>query len=123
VPGRITGQPTTDAPRTDGFDSPTVRAAIAKREKEVADMVAQAAGCRNNSVRTQVRNLRKFVEESMGNIRSLLSGNHTNPIAMRMALSKHVDQIVLLPEDDGQVVKYRGAWKLLGNWGGAEGQS
>lgn len=105
-----------------GLDSPTIRAEITKRETEIANLVTMVAGRKNNSARTQVRNLRKFVESSMSDVRSLLTGKHANPTATRMALSKHIEEIVLLP-DEGQAVKYRGKWKLLGNWGGAEGQS
>lgn len=105
-----------------GFDSPTIRAEITKREREIADLVTRVAGRKSNSARTQVRNLRKFVESSMNDVRSLLTGKHANLVATRMALSKHIEEIVLLP-DEGQAVKYRGKWKLLGNWGGAEGQS
>ena len=93
------------------------------RETEIRDLVARVAGRKKNSVRTQVRNLRKFVESSMGDVRSLLAGKHANAAATRMALAKHVQEVVLLPEDEGQAIKYRGKWKLLGNSSGAEGQS
>lgn len=105
-----------------GLDSPTIRAEITKRETEIANLVTRVAGRKNNSARTQVRNLRKFVESSISDVRSLLAGKHANPAATRMALSKHIGEIVMLP-DEGQAVKYRGKWKLLGNWDGAEGQS
>ncbi|HTW22057.1 MAG TPA: hypothetical protein VMD78_00560 [Candidatus Baltobacteraceae bacterium] len=108
--------------RTAFSDSNTIRAQIAEREKKIADLVTRAAGGKKNSVRSQVRDLRRFVEGRMGDIRKLLS-EHASPIAVRMALAKHVDEIRLLPDDDGKEIKYWGSWKLLGSTDGAEGQS
>jgi site-specific DNA recombinase len=107
----------------EGFDSPTIRAGITVREHEINELVTRGVGRRNNSVRPQVRNLRRFVESSMGDIRSLLAETHTNSALTRMALSKHLEEIILLPEGKGRTVKYRGQWKLLGSSDGAEGQS
>jgi hypothetical protein len=57
----------------------------------------------------------------MANIRSLLTGPHADIGATRMAIAKHVEEIVLLPEGQGQAIKYKGSWKLLGNVEYAEG--
>jgi hypothetical protein len=81
----------------------------------------QEVGRKKNSARAQVRNLRKFVEARMGGIRSLLAAKHTTLTAPRMALGKHVEEIVLLPDGDRPAIKYRGKWKLLGSSDGAEG--
>jgi site-specific DNA recombinase len=105
-----------------GFDSPTLRAAIAEREKEIAGLVGKVSSRSRTSVRSQVRDLRRFVENSMSDLRQLLTGEHANVAATRMALAKHVDKIVLLPDGERDI-QYRGSWKLLGNSGGAEGQS
>jgi hypothetical protein len=50
----------------------------------------------------------------MKDVRGLLASKHANPATTRMALAKHVEEIVLLPEGEGREIKYRGNWKLLG---------
>ena len=57
----------------------------------------------------------------MTDVREALAGKHAKPAIVRQELSRHVDAITLLPE--GEPVRYKGAWKLLGYTGGAEGQS
>jgi hypothetical protein len=100
-----------------------VRAAITERERQIVEIVTQVAGRKKNSVRNQVKNLRKFVESSMGQMRELLVG-HASPGTLRMELSKHLKEIILLPDGEGKSIRYSGAWKLLGqNTGGAEGES
>jgi hypothetical protein len=63
------------------------------------------------SVRSQIRDLRKFITESMANVRKLLAGPHTHIAAARMALADHVNEIVRSP-GDGRAMRYR---KALGD--------
>lgn len=56
-----------------GFDSPTIRAEITKREKEIANLVTQVAGQKKGSVRDQVQGLRRRVKEGLGDVRQLLT--------------------------------------------------
>jgi hypothetical protein len=105
----------------DGMDSPAIRAAITEREQEGAAITTKTLGRSKGSVRHQMVGLRKFVKESMGDIRGLLAGKHANPAIVRQELARHIDSITLLPE--GEEIRYKGQWKLLGCTDGAEGQS
>jgi hypothetical protein len=107
-----------------GMDSPSLRQGITEREAEVSSLTARGLGCGKNSVHSQIRTLRKFVEANLGDLRTLLS-TQANAVAMRMVLAKHVKEIVLSPGDEGEI-KYTGNWDLLGHGGsmdGAEGQN
>ena len=44
-----------------------------------------------------------------------------NDAIVRQQLFRHIDAITLLPE--GEEIRYKGTWKLLGDISGAEGQS
>jgi hypothetical protein len=57
----------------------------------------------------------------MGDIRELISGKHANTFRVRQELARHIDSIKLLP--DGDAIRYKGQWKLLGSRECAEGQS
>ena len=107
----------------DGFNSKTIREGIAKREREIAELVTKVAGRNKCSVRGEVKDLRKFVEHYMGNLRRLLTRKKSSAALVKSELAKHVGSITLLPE--GKEIRYRGNWKLLaqGDTGGAEGQS
>ena len=107
----------------DGLDYHSLRSAIVERETEIGHLASKVAGRRKNSARVQVRNLRLFVETSISGVRELLAGKRGNVAATRMALAKHVQEIVLLPETEGPAIEYQGNWMLLGSWDGAEGQS
>lgn len=102
-----------------GFDSPTIRAEISKREKEVSDLVTKVASRKKGSVREQISGLRKFVKENLSDIRALLASKHANPALVRQELSRHVQGIVL--RSVGEKIYYRGEWKVLGTKGSAVG--
>jgi site-specific DNA recombinase len=107
-----------------GMDSPSLRQGITEREAEFSSLTARALGRGKNSVHSQIRTLRKYVEANLGDLRTLLS-TQANAVAMRMVLAKHVKEIVLSPGDEGEI-KYTGNWDLLGDGGsmdGAEGQN
>jgi site-specific DNA recombinase len=107
-----------------GMDAPSIRTAITEREAELSKLVAKTLGNGKDSVRAHVHGVRKFVKESLRDIRELIAGKHGNPAAVRRELSKHIDSITLLPDGKGGEVRYRGAWKLLGgDTDGAEGQN
>jgi len=55
----------------------------------------------------------------MGDIRELISGKHANTFRVRQELARHIDSIKLLP--DGDAIRYKGQWKLLGSRECAEG--
>jgi site-specific DNA recombinase len=102
-----------------GIDSESLRGAITEREREIRALTAKTLGVGKNSVRSQVRDLRRFVTESLRDVRKLLAGNSNN---LKMELAKYVDAITIGPEDDCKV-NYKGGWKLLGNSECAEGQN
>ncbi len=109
----------------DGLDSPTLRAGIVSREKEIVELTGKVLGNKKNSVHARIRNLRRLVENSMADVRELLATNGNAPL-VRMALAKHVDAITIGPGASG-ATEYKGAFNLLGDdcvcWDGAEGQN
>ncbi|MFZ3201345.1 MAG: hypothetical protein WA175_09345 [Candidatus Acidiferrales bacterium] len=54
----------------------------------------------------QIVGFRKFVKESMGDIRALLTGKHASPAAVRQELARHIDSITLLPDGKGDAIRY-----------------
>ncbi len=95
------------------MDSPSVRKAITEREAEISGLTAKTLGRGKGSVHTQIRDLRKFVENNLSDLRRLLSSGDS-ALAMRMELAKHVQEIVLSQEDGG-VIEYKRKWDLLGD--------
>jgi hypothetical protein len=57
----------------------------------------------------------------VGDIRALLTARHANPAAVSQELARHIDSITLLPEGKGNLIRYKGNWKLLGDRECAEG--
>jgi site-specific DNA recombinase len=106
-----------------GFDSPTIRTEIAKREAELSSITDKTMGRSKDSVHTQVSGLRKFVEHNLRHIRRLISGKYGSPAVVRQELAKHIESITLSHEGKGGAIKYKGQWKLLGDRDGAEGQN
>lgn len=105
-------------------DVPSLRAAIVEREREIRDLVAKVAGGKKGSVKKQIGDLRKFVREGVCDIRELLAGKHSQLARVRQELAKHIDVITLRPHAQGDPIRYKGQWKLLGeNIECAEGQS
>ena len=105
----------------DGLDSASIRAAITEREAELSKITATTLGRKKSSVQEQVAGLRRFVRDGLGDIRQLLTGKHSNTLSVRQELARHIDSITLMPDGDG--IRYKGEWKLLGYRDGAEGQS
>jgi Skp family chaperone for outer membrane proteins len=104
----------------DGMDSPAIRAAITEREAEISKLTGKTLGKGKGSVRKQMVGLRKFVKESLGDIRELLTGKHANTSPVKGELARHIEGITLLPEGDNEI-RYKGQWKLLGGTECAEG--
>jgi site-specific DNA recombinase len=104
-----------------GFDSPTIRTEIAKREVELSSITEKTLSRNKDSVHAQVSGLRKFVEHNLRHVRRLISGKYGSPDAVRQELAKHIESITLSPE--GEKIRYKGEWKLLGDTSGAEGQN
>jgi site-specific DNA recombinase len=79
-----------------GFDSASIRKGIAEREAEISALTARLLGRKNDSIRTQIRDLRKIVIASAGDFSALISAND-DAAATRIELGKHVKEIVLSP--------------------------
>jgi site-specific DNA recombinase len=107
----------------DGMDSVSIRAAITEREAELSSIASRTLGHAKGSVHEQVSGLRKFVKDGLKDIRALIAGKHGNPQAVRTEFARHIQSITLLPEGEERQIRYKGAWKLLGDTGGAEGQN
>jgi hypothetical protein len=106
----------------DGMDSPAIRAAISEREAELATIATKTLGRKRGSVRQQIVGLRKFVRESLADVRALLAGKHSNPTLVRQELARHIDAITLTTE--GKIgISYKGRGKVLGDTECAEGRN
>ena len=110
-----------------GLDSPSIRMEIGDRERQVREIGDKIIGSKPETVRTNLRNIRAFVESSLKDIRKLLN---SDPTTAKATLARHMPKIVLKPNvrPDGlkfyQVVS---EWELLQGGTallyGAEGQS
>lgn len=109
----------TDVVAGGGMDSPSLRPGITEREAEISALTAKTLGRGKDSIHTQIRNLRKFVQTNLTDLRALLAAKG-NAVTMRMELAKHVKEIVLSPGDGGEI-KYKGKWDVLGNSGSMDG--
>jgi site-specific DNA recombinase len=107
----------------DGMDLMSIRAAIMEREAELSSITSRMLGRGTGSVHAQVSGLRKLVKEDLRDIRALISGKHGKPAAVRHEFARHIEAITLYPEGKGRAIRYKGAWKLLGDTDGAEGQN
>ncbi|HLV96632.1 MAG TPA: recombinase family protein [Candidatus Acidoferrales bacterium] len=104
-------------------DVPSLRKAIVEREAELSRITAKTLGRKKGSLQHQVEGLRKFVRETLRDVRGLLTSKHANPAAIRQELARYIDVITLYPEAKGDSIRYKGGWKVLGGRECAEGQS
>lgn len=104
-------------------DVQSLRAAIVEREREIAGITAKTLGRKKGSIHRQVIDLRKFVRETVRDVREVLAGKHNNPAVIRQKLASHIEAITLHPAKKGAAIRYKGAFRLLGGTGGAEGQN
>lgn len=63
----------------DGLDSSAIRAAITEREAEVSAITRKVLGRKKDSVRAQIKDLRRFVRENVGDIRAASNGKARQP--------------------------------------------
>lgn len=103
-----------------GDPSPSIMAAIVDRERELSHIADRLLESSPSSLRARLKDIRKFVETRMRDLRGLLN---FDPLTIRAEISKHVRSIVLTPE--GKAYRATGTWDLLGcgSMGGAGGQS
>ena len=93
--------------------SPSLIDGINQREQELKTITRQLLASEGASVTSQVRQVRQFVTERLGNIRGLLTANVQQAKA---ELAKHVSTIKMFPKETGHVGHYVaiGEWNLLG---------
>lgn len=84
---------------------------IASLERELAEVNAKLSAAKPLSVRTQMRDTRRFVKERLKNLVVTLN---REPRMAREAMAKHVTKITLTAEGASYVAT--GSWDLLG-WG------
>lgn len=89
--------------------SHTIMAAIAVREREIAEITSRVISSNVDSIRTRVANMTATAKSQLKNLRSLLDGDVT---VARAALLKRVDRIEM--ETEGKIYVAKGNWKLLG---------
>jgi len=99
-------------------DVPSSRAAIVEWEKEIRDRVTKVATGKEDSVKRQIGDRRKFVREASATSEGC-SPESTRTLSAFAKNSRDVDSITLLPE--GEEIRNKGQWKRLGDRECAEG--
>ncbi len=104
-----------------GDPSPSIMAAITERERELSGISDRLLESRPNSLRTRLKDIRRFVETRMRDLRGLLN---SDPVTVRTEIAKQMQRIVLEP-DGRAAYTATGKWDLLGcgSMGGAGGQN
>jgi hypothetical protein len=91
--------------------SPTIMAAIADREREIAQITDATISSSAESIKSRIGTMRTAAKAKLQHLRGLLGGDGDVTIA-RAELLKHVSQIVMEPHGKSYVAK--GDWNLLG---------
>jgi site-specific DNA recombinase len=88
--------------------------AIHEREQQLRQITDQLLAGGADSVDAHLADIRKFVTQRLGDLRSLLAGD---PVPARKELLKHVSEIRMIPQDGEGKPHYvaEGRWNLLGN--------
>jgi site-specific DNA recombinase len=111
-----------------GFDSDTVRAQIAERERQVKDIDAQIASSEPAGIKAKLEHAHRHIRDDVKRIKDVLS---TAPAIAKAWLARHMPRIVIKPHGakDYEIIS---RWELLAGvqgmegialLGGAEGQS
>jgi site-specific DNA recombinase len=88
--------------------------AIHEREQQLRQITDQLLAGGADSVDAHLSDIRKFVTQRLGDLRSLLAGD---PVPARKELLKHVSEIRMIPQGGEGKPHYvaEGRWNLLGN--------
>jgi site-specific DNA recombinase len=88
--------------------------AIHEREQQLRQITDQLLAGGEDSVDAHLSDIRKFVTQRLGDLRSLLAGD---PVPARKELLKHVSEIRMVPQSGEGKLHYvaEGRWNLLGN--------
>ena len=103
-----------------GRDARPLLDAIAARQSELAGISARLANVEPSSVRLKVRDLRRFVEGSLKDLRSVMNADS---VSIRTEIAKHIRKITLRRENGSYTAT--GIWNFLGfgSMDGAGGQN
>jgi len=101
-----------------GQFSPALRAALADREREIADITGKLLEARPDSLQTRLRYIRAYVLAEMRNVREVLNAD---AVRVRAKLANHIEKITLKPT--GECYLASGTWSFVGrgSTGGAGG--
>jgi Recombinase zinc beta ribbon domain len=89
--------------------SPTIMAAIAEREREMAAITERVISSNEESIKTRVANMTATAKAKLNDLRELLGGEAA---VARATLMKHVEKIEM--ESSGKVYVAKGNWNSLG---------
>jgi hypothetical protein len=100
--------------------STSLAEAIKNREQELGEITQRLFNAQPASVSAHVTEIRRFVSERLGDIRSLLNADVQRA---RAELAKHVGSIQMQPQAEGKKGHYVavGEWNLLGGFAGEFG--
>ena len=98
----------------EGQPSKFLIAKLVELERELESVVASLRGARSDTIETQVRNTRRFVELRLKDLGKLLNAE---PRLARASIANHVQKIEMTP--DGKTYVASGSWDLLGGESGA----
>ena len=103
-----------------GRDARPLLEGITARQSELAGICAKLASIDPSSVKLKVGALRRFVEQSLKDLRSVMNAD---PVSIRAEIAKHVRKIALRRENGSYTAT--GTWNFLGfgSMDGAGGQN
>jgi site-specific DNA recombinase len=103
-----------------GRSAEPLLAGIATRQRELADISAKLSNVEPSSMKLRIRELRRFVESRLADLRSVMNAD---PLHIRAQIAKHVRKITLRRENGGYTAT--GTWDFLGfgSMDGAGGQN
>ena len=101
-----------------GDFSPSLRAALVAREREIDEITAKLLESKPDSLRVKLRDIRSFVVRHMQDIRGIVSSDTART---RAIFAKHIEKITLKPNGDHYLAS--GTWDFVGRGsiGGAGG--
>jgi hypothetical protein len=96
-----------------GLDSPTIRGEIAEREQGIRDIDRQLRAAKPETVNTDLKQIRRFIEASFQDYWAVLNGD---PVSAKAMLARHMPRITLKPVQDSdgcKVYEVTSRWELL----------
>lgn len=97
--------------------TPALVKEINTRQQELEGITRQLLSTEPDSISAEIRCVRHFVTGQLCGIQKLL---HTDVLKAKLELEKHVKEVRMLPQTDGNKSYYvaEGTWYLMGGYGG-----